>query len=385
MDQPKQSVSGDGGAVSVKLDHLLDVSKDALLVLNEDLLLTRFNEAARSLFDLGEDMLSRPFHRIFASKEEQGLLMRAARLAQAMKQLVEIEPHDVEGFLLTGWAMPLELDGAPSGRVLLQLRDLTAAQQLEQRFEWAIEAAFMNWWEWDIQKDQVEVYIGNHCLLSYKPEDLPTNREGWESLIHPSDFDYVEHNLGSCLEGYTDKWFCECRMRTADGGWIWIDHRGTVTRRDEDGKPLALMGTSQDIDAIKRAHLDMRSMNDMFQQAGAVANLGTWEYYPETESITWSKETRRILGVDDHVEASAEAFYECLVPGDAEKVRTAFAKVLENGKGYDLRLRCVNKQGKHLKVRSTCRARYDLFGALVRVSGVFQDITEQEGLENWDL
>lgn len=384
LDPRNQSIFDDIGAVSVNIEHVLEVSKDASLVLDGDLQLAGYNEAARSIFGLGPASSSRPLSQICHDPDARSLLLRAVRLVQATKQRVEIDPMDVDGRRLKGSAVPLNHAGSETSGVLLQLRDVMAVQQLEQRFEWAIEAAFMNWWEWNIETDHVEVYVGNHCLLDYAPEDLPTNREGWEAMIHPSDLDYVEHNLGSCLAGHTDKWFCECRMRTADGGWIWVDHRGKVTRRDNQGKPLELMGTSQDIDAIKRAHLDMRSKNDMLEQAGQLAKLGTWEYLPETETITWSKETRRILGVDDHFEASAEAFYECLVPEDAAKVSAEFAKVLDHGKGYNLRLRCINKRGERIIVRTACRARYDLFGALVRVSGIFQDITDEEAMGDWE-
>jgi PAS domain S-box-containing protein len=141
------------------------------------------------------------------------------------------------------------------------------------------------------------------------------------------------------------------------------------------------MGTTQDIDASKRAHLDMRSKNDMLEKAAEIIKMGTWEYFPESNTITWSKQTRRILGVDDDFPASADAFYECLYPEDAEKIKAAFLKTLADGSEYNLRLRCITKQGQHLIVRSACRARYDLFGKLIRVTGIFQDITNEKGEE----
>jgi PAS domain S-box-containing protein len=114
----------------------------------------------------------------------------------------------------------------------------------------------------------------------------------------------------------------------------------------------------------------------MLEKAAEIIKLGTWEYYPETERITWSRETRRILGFDDHFEASAEAFYECVVPEDVEKIQTAFTETLERGTEYNLVLHCITRQGRRIRVRSACRTRYDVYGKLVRVSGIFQDITD---------
>ena len=371
-------------SLNVNLEYILDVSDDGLLLVDRNLVVRGLNRAITRMFHLQSSDVGRSLEDITAVLPGRGEIVVAAQQVLADQQPIKFELLETGGRCFNRSMLPLsdrnhEIDG-----VLLSFRDVTGAHELKQRFEFALQAAFMNWWEWDIQADHVHFYAGNHNLLGIDPECLPPNRQGWMELVHPDDQAYVAQNLEACLSGDTDLWFCECRLKTGDGGWIWVDNRGKVTRRDHDGQPLELMGTSQDIDASKRAHLDMRSKNDMLEKAAEIIKMGTWEYYPETNRITWSKQTRRILGVDDDFPASADAFYECLYPEDAEKIKVAFAKTLADGSEYNLRLRCITKQGQHLIVRSASKARYDLFGKLIRVTGIFQDITNEKSAEDPD-
>jgi PAS domain S-box-containing protein len=114
----------------------------------------------------------------------------------------------------------------------------------------------------------------------------------------------------------------------------------------------------------------------MLEKVGELIKVGTWEYIPDTGQITWSKETRRILGVDDRFQASAEAFWGFVHPDDLEKIQTAFADTIENGTEYNLKVRCITTRGEHITVRTACKTRYDVYGTLVSVAGVFQDISD---------
>lgn len=364
-------------ALTVSLEKLLEASEDGLLAVGQDWMICGLNESCTNMLNLQPSVVGRSLQDVTSHLTGQAELLVAVQQVLAGQQATEHPSLEICGRHFMSSALPLHNQNREIKGALLSIRDVTQVQQLEHRFEFAMQAAFMDWWEWDVENDHVELHAGNHSLLGIGPESLPKNRADWMEWVHPDDQAYVAKNLDACLSGETDLWYCECRFRTIDGGWIWVDNRGKVTRRDQDGRPLKMMGTSQDIDASKRAHLDMRSKNDMLEKAAEIIKMGTWEYYPESNKITWSRETRRILGVDDRFEASADAFYECLQPDDAEKIRGAFLKTLEDGTEYNLRLHCINKQGKHLIVRSACKARYDLFGKLIRVTGIFQDITDE--------
>ena len=69
----------------------------------------------------------------------------------------------------------------------------------------------------------------------------------WMSKIHPEDIPNVTKALGDYLIGKTDAYTCELRFQTHDGTYRWLLSRGVAVTRDEEGKPLRIVGTHADI------------------------------------------------------------------------------------------------------------------------------------------
>ena len=72
----------------------------------------------------------------------------------------------------------------------------------------------------------------------------------------------AEHKeLGDSFE------FC-VRLRHKNGSYIWTIDKGAVTRRDENGRAIALQGTNQNIAVVRRnyEHLLERAMRDSLTQ-----------------------------------------------------------------------------------------------------------------------
>ncbi|HPF69528.1 MAG TPA: ATP-binding protein, partial [Candidatus Krumholzibacteria bacterium] len=60
------------------------------------------------------------------------------------------------------------------------------------------------------------------------------------------------------LDGESDHYETEHRLRHRDGSWIWVLDRGRVIARDAAGRPLRAAGTHQDITARRREELRSR-------------------------------------------------------------------------------------------------------------------------------
>ena len=48
--------------------------------------------------------------------------------------------------------------------------------------------------------------------------------------------------------GNREDYSLDIRMKCKNGAWKWIDTRGKVVERDENGRPLRMTGTHLDID-----------------------------------------------------------------------------------------------------------------------------------------
>ena len=67
--------------------------------------------------------------------------------------------------------------------------------------------------------------------------------------------------------GGVDAFENEFRMRHKDGHWVWILDRGKVLGRDEDGRPLRLIGTHTDITGQKAGEEKIRILSDRMSRA----------------------------------------------------------------------------------------------------------------------
>jgi len=122
-------------------------------------------------------------------------------------------------------------------------------QKSEEKYRLAMQATEDGLWDWNVVKEEVYYSPGWGFILGMeKPAPV---FETWYSRIHPDDADEVMHRLQEHLAGKTSIWQMEHRLQKPDGSWIWVLGRGKVVQRDQDGKPLRMIGTMTDIQLKK--------------------------------------------------------------------------------------------------------------------------------------
>ncbi|MEN9790523.1 MAG: hypothetical protein RLZZ63_181 [Gemmatimonadota bacterium] len=119
-------------------------------------------------------------------------------------------------------------------------------QQSDQRFAAAMEASSEGIWEWEIGARRITFSDVYHRLLGYEPGTLPTDQDGWITLVHHADRDSVTSQLAALLRS-RDALEIEFRMRRRDGEERWMLARGKVVEQDERGAPRRVVGTLQDV------------------------------------------------------------------------------------------------------------------------------------------
>lgn len=117
----------------------------------------------------------------------------------------------------------------------------------EQSLQLALEGGGLGIWDWNIQTGEIKFNQLWATMLGYEPGEPEPRLEFWKSLIHPDDIDEVMKSLQLHLDGKTEHYEREFRMRTKDGSWKWIYDRGKVLEWDEKDRPLRALGTHLDI------------------------------------------------------------------------------------------------------------------------------------------
>ncbi|WP_432296450.1 CHASE domain-containing protein [Shewanella oncorhynchi] len=138
-------------------------------------------------------------------------------------------------------------------RVEALAREMTEDLSMERaRLNAFLEGTRVGTWEWHIQTGET---VFNHKwakIIGYKLEELePISIETWIKLTHPDDFKKSEQLLKQHFLGETPFYECEARMRHKDGHWVWVLDRGKVGKWDDEGKPIIIYGTHQDITRSK--------------------------------------------------------------------------------------------------------------------------------------
>ncbi len=183
-------------------------------------------------------------------------LLNYGKSRRAYWNLIEIQPvHDERGKLVQFVAIE---------------SDVTARRQLEQQaaksaeqLRLALESAEDGMWDWDMRTNELTVSPRWLTMLGYEPTVKPTLEFWSNQLCYEADLPEANRRLSEHMEGRTPMYEFEHRLRHKNGSLVWVLGRAKVVERDEQGRPLRMVGTNADITSRKRAEEQLQ----LFYQA----------------------------------------------------------------------------------------------------------------------
>jgi PAS domain S-box-containing protein len=158
--------------------------------------------------------------------------------------------------------------------------DITKYKLLEQRLRGSEEQLKLTFdatgegiWDWVVREELIR-HNRRWCeILGLDESKLVHSFDFYGECIHPKDRRLVFQKVNDALlpGGFYE---CEYRMFRSDGTIIWVQDRGSVVVRSEQGEPLRMMGSIADITSRKVAELALtvkdqkirslfQSMNDL--------------------------------------------------------------------------------------------------------------------------
>ena len=139
---------------------------------------------------------------------------------------------------------------------LAQVRNEERAAAAE-RVELALNGANLGLWEWQMASDVRTFDARSAAMLGYVPDELALDHGEWRLLMHPDDLAVLEQALAQHLADRSRPYEAEYRMRHRNGHWVWLQSRGKVVDRAQDGTALRMVGTRMDISARKLAEAEI--------------------------------------------------------------------------------------------------------------------------------
>ena len=158
-------------------------------------------------------------------------------------------------------------------------------------------------------------------------------------------------------------------------GWFDID----VYPRDGGGITFYFREVT---DRVERSR-EFERQNERFQYVEEVANIGYWEIDPETSrpyDVVLSDGVYAIHGLSPDEPFDVEKGLEFYHPEDRPKVRRAVERAISDGQPYEYEVRFSSATGRERWIHTVGES-IECDGEIVKVRGVFQDITERKRKE----
>ncbi|MCL4294749.1 MAG: PAS domain S-box protein [Anaerolineae bacterium] len=218
-------------------------------------------------------------------------------------------------------------------------------------------------------------------LRGYTPAEVL--EQSLAEALTPDSFQYLQQvlpqRLHSFQQGQTKSYVDEIGQPCRDGTIVWTETTTRFFANDNTGH-LEVYGVSRDISERKQAEETIRLKEELLQLTGEMAKVGGWEFDSLTLQGTWTDEVARIHELDPGQETNVELGVSFYVGNSREKIEQAIKEAIEKAQPYDLELELVTAKGKHKWVRSMGTPIIQN-GRVVKVRGIFQDITERKETE----
>lgn len=199
----------------------------------------------------------------------------------------------------------------------------------------------------------------------------------WMEAVLPEDRPKVDLSIKRIIEsGYTVNRFDDYRIVRTDGEVRWILAK-VFPVRDKEGNAVKIAGIARDITDQKKLTERLSAARDLLVRTGRIGKIGGWEIDCETKELTWSEETYRIHEVPVGQLPSIEDAVNFFHPDERPGLTEAIQRAMDRGEPYDMELRFITAKGRHLWTHTICEP-VVVDGRVVKLNGIFQDITEQK-------
>lgn len=246
------------------------------------------------------------------------------------------------------------------------------------RVQSIFDAAIDPLWDWDVLTNESVTSPSWKRMLGYASTD-DQQEFSWSSRVHPDDYPGTLALLNGCVEGTTDLYEAEYRLRTKTGDWIRVLSRGRAMKRDADGRALRMIGNMTDISSIMAAKEALAASQERFKQIADNIDQVFWMMSTEPRRILYiSPAFERIWGQNrEELYNDRGAWLQSIHPDDRAMANQACNQWLAAGaKGsYEDVYRIVRPDGGVRWIHDRGSSVRDENGKVYRVVGVAGDVT----------
>lgn len=219
-------------------------------------------------------------------------------------------------------------------------------------------------------------------IVGFTPEELINmGLRGTMKRVHPDDLDSyrttpdqlptaTEHRDGPAIEY---RWKCK------NGEYRWLsDNRALI--RDEQGRPLATVGTVRDITDWKLAEAALRENEQKFRSLCALAPIGIFLTDPQGNCVYVNEHLQAITGMTQE-ESLGHRWAKAVHPDDRNETLAEAISAAREGREFARELRIVDPAGRTRWLRVVTTPVLSPEGTQTGRIGVAEDVSERKRTE----
>jgi two-component system response regulator FixJ len=251
----------------------------------------------------------------------------------------------------------------------------------EEKLKLVLEASGDGAWEWIIPTSEVHLSTRLIERFGYTREEAPDRFDSLADFIHPEDWEYFRAEILGAVEGRSDSFSCEFRVRRADDGWAWILDVGSIVDRDRNtGAPIRMAGSVTEITERKEEEQRAREAHELLELALWGAGAGLWEVDLETQIVHLCRRSRELLGLPlNGPEWIAWGDWEATIhPDDRMATAAALERAVRTGSPVIAEYSVLLRDGSTRRIRGLGKVVPDPSGTPRRVVGLHQEVTPSE-------
>ena len=197
-------------------------------------------------------------------------------------------------------------------------------------------------------------------------------------LIHPDDLARVEGMIAESMSGTDGSWQVDYRFRNKDGQYRWF-HDQSIVVKNEQGKPVARIGSVSDITDRKNTESKLIDFSQRLELAISSGNLGIWDWNVKENIMIWDKRMFELYGITPESSPNTlDAWTNGLHQADKQRAIDECNSALKGEKDFDTTFRVLHPDGTIIHIKADGIVIRDSMGLPLRMIGINRDITESK-------
>jgi PAS domain S-box-containing protein len=276
------------------------------------------------------------------------------------------------------------------GHITARKRAEDALRESESKFKRLYDSNIIGVIYWDTAGNIIQANGEFLRIVGYTEDDVLSGRARWKDMT-PLEYAYLDEKaIKEMTETGISAPFEKEYIRK-DGRRVPIRLNAAFLKGERDIGICFI----QDITERKRAEEALQEAKDnlerrvmertrelarskqLLDETGRLARVGGWEIDLKSNVLSWTDMVYQIHEVDKEYQPAVETGIGFYAPEAVPVISEAVRRAIEDGQSFDVELPLISAKNNKLWVRTAGEA-YRENGKIVKIGGVFQDITARK-------